>query len=113
MAGTLDPCCKAGCLCILECIPRQSRRRLARRLALLAAVPAAFAAFVAWNGGVVVGDRAAHAPVKHLVQPLYFAAFTAAALAPAAFSRPRCESLSHLRPCQLSSTRRQPTGALA
>ena len=58
------------------------KARLAGRLWPLAAVPAAFAAFVVRNGGVVVGDRSAHAPVKHLMQPLYFVGFAALALAP-------------------------------
>ncbi len=58
------------------------KARLAGRLWPLAAVPAAFAAFVVHNGGVVVGDRSAHVPVKHLMQPLYFFGFSALALAP-------------------------------
>ena len=59
------------------------KAQLAGRLWPLAAVPAAFAAFVLRNGGVVVGDRSAHVPVKHLMQPLYFFGFAALALAPA------------------------------
>ncbi|XP_011869846.1 PREDICTED: putative Dol-P-Glc:Glc(2)Man(9)GlcNAc(2)-PP-Dol alpha-1,2-glucosyltransferase [Vollenhovia emeryi] len=35
----------------------------------------AFVAFVAWNGGIVVGDRTAHVATVHLCQLLYFAAF--------------------------------------
>ncbi len=58
------------------------KAQLAGRLWPLAAVPAAFAAFVLRNGGVVVGDRSAHAPVKHLMQPLYSFGFSALALAP-------------------------------
>ncbi len=58
------------------------KAQLAGRLWPLAAVPAAFAAFVLRNGGVVVGDRSAHVPVTHLMQPLYFFAFSAVALAP-------------------------------
>lgn len=53
----------------------QLRGRLLRRLWPLAAVPTAFAAFAVANGGIVVGDKAAHAPARHLVQPLYFAVF--------------------------------------
>ncbi|SCZ98822.1 BZ3500_MvSof-1268-A1-R1_Chr7-1g09284 [Microbotryum saponariae] len=34
------------------------------------------AAFIKWNGGVVLGDKANHVPTLHLVQPLYFFAFT-------------------------------------
>ncbi len=45
-------------------------------------VPLIFAAFVVWNGGIVLGDKAAHTPVKHLMQLLYFVLFTAIALAP-------------------------------
>ncbi|SCV70866.1 BQ2448_3628 [Microbotryum intermedium] len=40
------------------------------------------AAFVKWNGGVVLGDKANHVPTLHLVQPLYFFAFAAGFLAP-------------------------------
>lgn len=52
-------------------------------------VPLIFAAFVVWNGGIVLGDKAAHTPVKHLMQPLYFVLFTAIALAPFHFSPAR------------------------
>ncbi|KAL3139381.1 hypothetical protein ABBQ38_003715 [Trebouxia sp. C0009 RCD-2024] len=52
-------------------------------------VPASFAAFVVWNGGIVLGDKAAHAPVQHLMQPLYFVLFTAAALGPYHFDTVR------------------------
>ena len=52
----------------------------------LALVPVLFAAFVVWNGGIVLGDKAAHAPVVHLMQPLYFVLFTAVALGPFHFS---------------------------
>ena len=52
-------------------------------------VPVAFAAFVVWNGGIVVGDKAAHAPVRHLMQPLYFVLFCSLALAPFHFSPSR------------------------
>ena len=58
------------------------KAQLTGRLWPLAAVPAAFAAFVLRNGGVVVGDRSAHVPVKHLMQPLYFFGLSALALAP-------------------------------
>jgi DIE2/ALG10 family len=34
------------------------------------------------SAGVVVGDRSAHAPVRHLAQLLYFALFSGACLAP-------------------------------
>ncbi|KAF9919318.1 glucosyltransferase [Lobosporangium transversale] len=37
----------------------------------------AFATFVKWNGGIVLGDRSNHVPTLHLAQLLYFSAFTA------------------------------------
>ena len=52
-------------------------------------VPLIFAAFVVWNGGIVLGDKTAHTPVKHLMQPLYFVLFTAVALASFHFSPAR------------------------
>lgn len=64
----------------------QARQRLLSDLWPVLLVPVCFAAFVVWNGGVVVGDKAAHAPAKHLMQPLYFALFAAAALGPFHFS---------------------------
>ena len=62
--------------------------RLAAQLWPLAAVVAAFAAFVVVNGGIVLGDKAHHAPVHHWVQPLYCALYTTAWLAPAFWSPP-------------------------
>lgn len=56
---------------------------------VLLLVPVAFAAFVVWNGGIVLGDKAAHAPVRHLMQPLYFVLFCSMALAPFHFSPSR------------------------
>ncbi|KAG0077702.1 glucosyltransferase [Linnemannia elongata] len=38
---------------------------------------AGFAAFVKWNGGIVLGDRSNHIPSMHVVQLFYFAAFSA------------------------------------
>ncbi|DBA70178.1 TPA: hypothetical protein ACH3X2_012222 [Trebouxia sp. C0005] len=52
-------------------------------------VPLIFAAFVVWNGGIVLGDKAAHTPVRHLMQPLYFVLFIAIALGPFHFSPAR------------------------
>lgn len=60
----------------------EARWQLVRELWGLAAVCAAFAGFVVWNGGVVVGDRAHHAPVRHLAQPLYFCLYATLWLAP-------------------------------
>ncbi|KAF9973965.1 glucosyltransferase [Actinomortierella ambigua] len=38
---------------------------------------AGFGAFIRWNGGIVLGDRSNHVPHFHLVQLLYFVAFSA------------------------------------
>ncbi|KAG0027264.1 hypothetical protein BGZ82_009069 [Podila clonocystis] len=38
---------------------------------------AGFVGFVRWNGGIVLGDRSNHVPVLHVVQLLYFVAFSA------------------------------------
>ncbi|GAB4813957.1 hypothetical protein N2152v2_001003 [Parachlorella kessleri] len=62
------------------------RWELLQQLWGLAAVTASFAAFVLWNGGVVVGDKAHHTPVRHLVQPLYFALYSTGWLAPVFWS---------------------------
>ena len=58
---------------------------------------AAFAAFVSWNGGIVVGHRELHAPVFHFAQVAYLCAvcgaYSAASLvvhAAAAVARLRC-----------------------
>ena len=76
---------------VVSCLKRAWQRRVALvgRLWPVAFVPAAFASFVVWNGGVVVGDRAAHVPVKHLTQPLYFSLFSSCALAPVLLSPAR------------------------
>ena len=58
------------------------RSQLSSDLWSLAAVPVCFAAFVAINGGIVVGDKTAHRPVRHTMQPLYFALFANVGLAP-------------------------------
>jgi alpha-1,2-glucosyltransferase len=59
---------------------------LVRQLWGLGVVATAFAAFVVWNGAVVVGDKAHHAPVRHLMQPLYFSLYCIAWLAPVFWS---------------------------
>ncbi|KAG7188873.1 hypothetical protein KM043_008479 [Ampulex compressa] len=41
-----------------------------------------FIAFVVWNKGIVVGDRAAHVPTIHIPQLLYFSAFASCFLWP-------------------------------
>lgn len=55
---------------------------LARDYCLLLLLPVAFVVFVIWNGGITLGDREAHAPTRHLMQPLYFALFCLANAAP-------------------------------
>lgn len=60
----------------------EARWRLLAHYAPLAAVPAAFVAFVVLNGGVAVGDKEAHAPVRHIMQCHYCALWLAAAAAP-------------------------------
>jgi len=75
----------------------QRKRELAAELWSLALVPAAFAAFVVVNGGVVVGDRAHHAPAAHWAQPLYALLFAAAAFAPVHFRPRRRAPLAHAR----------------
>ncbi len=57
------------------------------RYCLHAAAVFAFASFVVWNGGIVVGDRANHAPVRHWVQPFYFYAFFVLSTGPLWFDR--------------------------
>ena len=60
----------------------RSRRALLARFWAPLLVPAAFAAFVWWNGGVTVGDREAHAPARHWAHPFYFGSFALAAAGP-------------------------------
>lgn len=57
------------------------RAKLAAMIGPMAAVPAAFVVFLVLNGGVTVGDREAHKPVKHWAQLQYFALYTAVMLA--------------------------------
>ena len=80
----------------------QRKRELAARLWSLALVPAGFAAFVVANGGVVVGDRANHAPAAHWAQPLYTLLFTAAAFAPMHLHPRRCNWLFIILVCNTS-----------
>ena len=77
---------------VLQLAQRAWQRRVAlvRRLWALMMVPAAFTVFLVCNGGVVLGDRAAHTPVKHLMQPLYFSMFSAGALLPVFFTPSTC-----------------------
>ena len=48
-----------------------------------------FVAFVAWNGGIVVGDRSAHVAVFHPTQLLYFCAFSLGFSAPFCVTKAR------------------------
>jgi alpha-1,2-glucosyltransferase len=49
----------------------------------LLSVVLAFAGFVLHNGGIVVGDKDNHVPVRHLMQPFYFVLYSTICLAPA------------------------------
>ena len=60
----------------------------------MAAIAAAFAAFVHRNGGVAVGDKEHHVPVIHLMQIPYLLLFTAGCLAAVHLTPYRCMSLS-------------------
>ena len=53
----------------------QQRWQLLQDYSLLLLLPVMFAVFVVWNKGITLGDREAHAPVLHLMQPLYFSLF--------------------------------------
>lgn len=70
--------------------PRAWAERLFKALQSGALVPhalvgAAFAFFVVWNRGIVVGDRAHHAAVLHFAMLPYFAAFALFFAGPAAW----------------------------
>jgi alpha-1,2-glucosyltransferase len=90
----------------------QLKWQLLRELWALAAVVAAFAAFVVLNGGIVVGDKSHHAPVRHLMQPFYFLLYCTAWLAPLFWSPAALAAAARQLAAQL---RRQPgrTAALA
>eukprot|EP00854_Cymbomonas_tetramitiformis_P019630 gene19630-23477_t len=62
----------------------------------LAMVPVLFAAFVLWNGSVVVGDKEAHQATLHLMQLLYFPACATAFLAPVHFGPRRVRRFTQL-----------------
>jgi alpha-1,2-glucosyltransferase len=53
----------------------QHKGALVARFWLLLLLPAAFCVFVVWNGSITLGDKEAHAPSAHLMQPLYFGLF--------------------------------------
>ncbi len=89
------------------------RRQLAADLWPLAAVVAAFAAFVVANGGIVVGDKAHHAPVRHLAQPLYCLLYCTAYLAPALWSPAALRSAAQTLRNSLRSAPGRTAAALA
>ncbi|KAJ2862496.1 glucosyltransferase [Coemansia erecta] len=60
----------------------QARWQVVRVLVPYACVGALFAAFVAVNQGIVLGDKAHHQAVVHVPQMLYFYAYAAGMLAP-------------------------------
>jgi alpha-1,2-glucosyltransferase len=53
----------------------QHKGALLARFWLLLLLPSAFCVFVVWNGSITLGDKEAHAPSAHLMQPLYFGVF--------------------------------------
>ena len=59
------------------------RGTLCSQLWPLLSVVLGFAVFVVQNGGIVVGDKDHHVPVRHLMQPLYFVLYCTICLAPA------------------------------
>ena len=78
-------------------IVRYLRSNLAtcvHRYGLHAAAVFAFASFVVWNGGIVIGDRANHVPVHHWVQPFYFYSFLVLSTGPLWFGRAKRNCLS-------------------
>ncbi len=81
----------------LVAIVRYLRSNLAtcvHRYGLHAAAVFAFASFVVWNGGIVIGDRANHVPVHHWVQPFYFYSFLVLSTGPLWFGRAKRNCLS-------------------
>ncbi|KAF6255701.1 DIE2/ALG10 family-domain-containing protein [Scenedesmus sp. NREL 46B-D3] len=66
----------------LLCSTWRLRVALLQAYCLLLVLPVVFAAFVLWNGGITLGDRDAHAPSLHLMQPLYFALFSLVSAGP-------------------------------
>jgi alpha-1,2-glucosyltransferase len=66
----------------LLCNAWDRRVALMQAYCLLLALPVAFVAFVVWNGGITLGDKEAHAPTLHLMQPLYLALFCLASAGP-------------------------------
>lgn len=84
--------------------------QLASDLWPLAAVVTAFAAFVVVNGGIVLGDKAHHTPVRHLMQPLYCLLYCTAWLSPVLWSP---TALYNAMASLHAAVRRQPAATLA
>ncbi|KZW00614.1 glucosyltransferase [Exidia glandulosa HHB12029] len=61
-----------ACVSVLQVIPA-----LLETIAPYAAVLGGFAAFVVWNGGIVLGDKSNHIPTLHVPQFYYFLGFSA------------------------------------
>lgn len=62
-------------LCSLLLAAWQHKVQLLAKFWLLLLLPVAFCAFVVLNGSITLGDKEAHAPSAHLMQPLYFGLF--------------------------------------
>ncbi len=69
--------------------PHTQQPTLLFPIAPLTIVPVCFACFVYHNGGVVVGDRSAHAPTAHCMQPLYCVGWITLALLPVVLTQRR------------------------
>mmetsp|Transcript_5987 Transcript_5987/g.15927 ORF Transcript_5987/g.15927 Transcript_5987/m.15927 type:complete len:593 (+) Transcript_5987:1098-2876(+) len=74
------------------------RGQILRLLWPLVLVPAAFAAFLVVNKGVAVGDRAAHQPVHHFAQLVYFGLFSAVLLLVPLIAATWLSTLLHIEP---------------
>lgn len=83
-------CPPAGTLCNAVVVCMQERWWVLKSLWSMAAIPAAFAAFVYRNGGVAVGDKEHHTPVMHLMQIPYLLLFTGGCLAAVHLAPSRC-----------------------
>lgn len=77
----------------------QEWRRVCHIAGGYAAVAAAFVVFAMANGGIVVGDRDAHAPVLHAAQLPYGLLFSVAAFLPLCLAESACAAPSPPRAC--------------
>jgi alpha-1,2-glucosyltransferase len=66
---------------LLQCVWQIKGQLLVQFWPLLL-LPVAFCAFVVWNGSITLGDKEAHAPSAHLMQPLYWGLFCLVNAAP-------------------------------